>query len=149
MALVAAAVWALRKQKLRNTTIVAGTLTLSFWMTLMAAVVLSVLSVMSIAFERHFWTVPSAKTWLAIVYNGVLIFGFTHTAWFTLARGLPPIASTLSTMMISVLGVFSAALAGRGAALARLGGSGVDGSGYIYRVDTRRAQSCLMKRWRR
>lgn len=107
MALVAAAVWALGTQKLRNATIVASTLTLSFWMTLMAAVVLSM---MSIAFERHLWMIPSAKNWMAIVYNGVLIFGFTHAAWFTLARGLPPVSSTLSTMMIPVLGVFSGAL---------------------------------------
>ena len=107
MALLAAAVWALGTQKLRNTPIVASTLTLSFWMTLMAAVVVSVLSV---AFERHLWITPSAKNWMAIVYNGVLIFGFTHAAWFTLARGLPPVASTLSTMMIPVLGVFSGAL---------------------------------------
>ncbi len=107
MALVAAAVWALGTQKLRRTTIVASTLTLSFWMTLMAAVVLTV---MSVAFESSRWQMPSAKTWVAIVYNGVLIFGFTHAAWFTLARGLPPIASTLSTMMIPILGVFTGAL---------------------------------------
>ena len=107
MALVAAAVWALGTQKLRRTTIAASTLTLSFWMTLMAAVVLTVMSVM---FERHLWVMPPAKTWGAIVYNGVLIFGFTHAAWFTLARGLPPVASTLSTMMIPVLGVFLGAL---------------------------------------
>ena len=107
MALVAAAVWALGTQMLRRTTIVANTLTLSFWMTLMAAVVLTVLSV---AFESSQWHMPSTKTWVAIVYNGVLIFGFTHAAWFTLARTLPPVASTLSTMMIPVLGVFSGAL---------------------------------------
>ena len=107
MALVAAAVWALGTQKLRNTTIVASTLTLSFWMTLMAAVVLSL---MSIGIEAQQWRMPEPKTWVAIVYNGVLIFGFTHAAWFTLARSLPPVASTLSTMMIPVLGVFSGAL---------------------------------------
>ena len=107
MAVVAAAVWALGTQKLRRTTIVASTLTLSFWMTLMAAVVLTVMSVM---FERHLWVMPPAKTWGAIVYNGVLIFGFTHAAWFTLARGLPPVASTLSTMIIPILGVFLGAL---------------------------------------
>ncbi len=107
MALVAAAVWALGTQKLRRTKIVAHTLTLSFWMTLLAAVVLTVMSVM---FERHLWALPPAKTWGAIAYNGVLIFGFTHAAWFTLARDLPPIASTLSTMMIPILGVFAGAL---------------------------------------
>ena len=107
MALVAAAVWALGTQKLRHTTLVASTLTLSFWMTLMTAVVLTL---MSFAFERHLWAMPPPKTWVAIVYNGVLIFGFAHAAWFTLARGLPPVASTLSTMMIPILGVFSGAL---------------------------------------
>ena len=107
MALVAAAFWALGTQKLRATTIVASTLTLSFWMTFMAA---GVLTVMSIVFESSQWRLPQAKNWVAIVYNGVLIFGFTHAAWFTLARGLPPVASTLSTMMIPVLGVFLGAL---------------------------------------
>ena len=107
MALSAAAVWAFGTQKLRATQIVASTLTLSFWMTFMAAVVLTV---MSIVFERHEWAIPQPKNWVAIVYNGVLIFGFTHAAWFTLARGLPPVASTLSTMMIPVLGVFLGAL---------------------------------------
>ena len=107
MALLAAAVWALGTQKLRATTIVASTLTLSFWMTLMAAVVLTVLC---IVFESSQWRLPQARNWVAIVYNGVLIFGFTHAAWFTLARGLPPVASTLSTMMIPVLGVFLGAL---------------------------------------
>ena len=107
MALVAAAVWALGTQKLRHTTIVASTLTLSFWMTLMTAVVLTL---MSTIFERHLWAMPPLKTWVAIVYNGILIFGFAHAAWFTLARSLPPVASTLSTMMIPILGVFSGAL---------------------------------------
>ncbi len=107
MALSAAAVWAFGTQKLRATTIAASTLTLSFWMTLMAAVVLSGLS---IAFESSQWRMPQASNWVAILYNGVLIFGFTHAAWFTLARGLPPVASTLSTMMIPVLGVFLGAL---------------------------------------
>ena len=107
MALVAAAVWALGTQKLRHTTIVASTLTLSFWMTLMTALVLTLMSAL---FERHLWAMPPLKTWVAVVYNGVMIFGFAHAAWFTLARNLPPVASTLSTMMIPILGVFSGAL---------------------------------------
>ena len=107
MALTAAAVWALGTQKLRATTLATSTLTLSFWMTLMAAVVLTVLCIM---FESSQWRMPQAKNWVAILYNGVLIFGFTHAAWFSLARSLPPVASTLSTMMIPVLGVFLGAL---------------------------------------
>ena len=39
------------------------------------------------------------------------MFAFAQTAWLVLARGLPPIASSLSVMLIPVLGVFSGALA--------------------------------------
>jgi drug/metabolite transporter (DMT)-like permease len=107
LALFAAAVWALGTQLLRRTTIDRPTLTLSFWMTALTGVVMTVLSVL---FERAQWTPPSTATWWSVGYNAVLIFGFAQAAWFSLARGLPPIASSLSVMLIPVLGVFSGAV---------------------------------------
>jgi len=107
LALVAAATWALGTQLLRGTRIGVPTLTLSFWMTALTAVVMTVLAVL---FERAQWHRPGPATWNAVAYNAVLIFGFAHAAWFYLARGLPPVASTLSVMFIPVLGVFSGAL---------------------------------------
>jgi drug/metabolite transporter (DMT)-like permease len=107
LALVAAAVWALGTQLLRRTTIDRPTLTISFWMTAMTAVVMTVLSAL---FERADWQLPSDPVWGSILYNAVLIFGFAHAAWFYLARVLPPIASSLSVMFIPVLGVFSGAV---------------------------------------
>ncbi|MBK0391475.1 DMT family transporter [Ramlibacter algicola] len=107
LALVAASTWALGTQLLRRTTIDRPTLTLSFWMTAMTAVVMSVLALL---FEREQWAMPTDAALGAIVYNAVLIFGFAHAAWFFLARTLPPIASTLSVMFIPVLGVFSGAV---------------------------------------
>jgi drug/metabolite transporter (DMT)-like permease len=107
LALVAAATWALGTQLLRHTRIGLPTLTLSFWMTALTAVVMTLLSLL---FERAQWRMPGPATWAAIAYNAVLIFGFAHAAWFYLARGMPPVASTLSVMMIPVLGVFSGAL---------------------------------------
>jgi len=107
LALVAAATWAVGTQLLRRTRIDIPTLTISFWMTVMTAVVISLLSVI---FEQPQWKAPSTATWWAIGYNAVLIFGYAHAAWFYLARGLPPVASTLSVMFIPVLGVFSGAL---------------------------------------
>ncbi|RZL89251.1 MAG: DMT family transporter [Variovorax sp.] len=106
LALVAAATWALGTQLLRHTRIGLPTLTLSFWMTALTAVVMSLLAL----FERPQWHAPGSATWAAIAYNAVLIFGFAHAVWFSLARGLPPVASTLSVMFIPVLGVFSGAL---------------------------------------
>jgi len=107
LALMSAATWAIGTQKLRNTTLQVATLTISFWMTAMTAVVMSGLS---LVFELPQWKAPSAVSWAAILYNAVIIFGFAHAAWFFLARSLPPVASTLSVMMIPVLGVFSGAL---------------------------------------
>jgi drug/metabolite transporter (DMT)-like permease len=108
LALVAASTWALGTQMLRRTTIPLPTLTLSFWMTAMTTLVISVLAFI---FEFDRWQEPTPTHWAAIVFNALLVFGFAHAAWFYLARVLPPVASTLSVMMIPILGVFSGAWA--------------------------------------
>jgi drug/metabolite transporter (DMT)-like permease len=107
LALVSAATWALGTQLIRRTRIEAATLTLSFWMTAITTVAMAVLAVL---FEQPQWKVPAPPTAWAIAFNAVLIFGFAQAAWFSLARSLPPLASTLSVMLIPVVGVFSGAL---------------------------------------
>jgi drug/metabolite transporter (DMT)-like permease len=107
LALIAASTWALGTQLLRRTKIPAATLTMSFWMTVMAAIVMSGLSIF---FESSRWRMPNATEWFSMLYNAVLIFGFAHATWFYLARSLPPVASTLSVMFIPILGVFSGAV---------------------------------------
>ena len=104
--LLAAAVWALGTQQLRRTRIAAPTLALVFWMTLLTTMAMTLLSV---ALEHTQWTAPSSATWLGIAYNAVLIIGFGQPIWLVLARSLPPIASTLSVMLIPVLGTVSGA----------------------------------------
>jgi drug/metabolite transporter (DMT)-like permease len=105
--LVAAAAWALGTQQLRRTHIQAPTLALSWWMT--AGTTLA-MTLASIVFERDRWQLPDATTWTSVAYNAVLIFGFAQPVWLVLARNLPPAASTLSVMMIPVLGALSGAL---------------------------------------
>ncbi len=107
LALVAAAFWALGTQSLRRTRVEAPALTISFWMTVLTAVLMAVLAA---AFESAQWRIPTGAVGWAVLFNAVLIFGFAHAAWTYLAKGLPPIASTLSVMMIPVLGVFSGAV---------------------------------------
>jgi len=104
--LCAAAVWALGTQQMRRTTIQAPTLAIVFWMTLASTLVMTAGTVL---FERHRWTEPSPATWGAIAYNALLIFGFAQAIWMMMARNLPPIASSMSVMMIPVLGVVSGA----------------------------------------
>jgi drug/metabolite transporter (DMT)-like permease len=76
----------------------------------MTAITAVTLSLGAAIFESNRWQAPTEPVTWAILYNAVLIFGFAHAAWFSLARSLPPVASTLSVMFIPVLGVFSGAL---------------------------------------
>lgn len=104
--LVAAAVWALGTQQMRRTTIDAPTLAIVFWMTVVTAVLMTTLAVL---FERGRWAAPAVPTWAAIAYNAVLIFGIAQAIWLVLARNLPPVASSMSVMMIPVLGTLAGA----------------------------------------
>lgn len=105
--LTAAAAWALGTQQLRRTKIEAPTLAIIFWMTLLTTLVMSALAVL---FERPRWVAPGASAWTGILYNAFLIIGFAQPIWLVLARNLPPMASSLSVMLIPVLGTVSGAL---------------------------------------
>ncbi len=104
--LVAAAVWGLGTQMLRRSTSSLPILTIVFWMTAATTLVMCTLAVL---FERGVWRAPPAPTAWAMAFNAVGVFGFAQAAWFYLARNLPPVASSLSVMMIPVLGAFSGA----------------------------------------
>jgi drug/metabolite transporter (DMT)-like permease len=103
----AAAVWALGTHRLRRSTMDVPLLTIVFWMTAITACALAVLATV---FESARWRQPEPHVWAAVAYNAVGVFGFAHAAWFYLARTLPPVASSVSVMLIPVLGVFSGAL---------------------------------------
>ena len=64
----------------------------------------------ALAFERPQWRAPEPLVWGSIAYNAIGVFGFAHAAWFYLARTMPPVASSISVMLIPVLGVFSGAV---------------------------------------
>jgi drug/metabolite transporter (DMT)-like permease len=106
--LTAAATWAVGTRLLRRSTLPAPTLAISFWMTMLTTGVMALLSTL---LERADWRWPGPVAWGAVVFNAVGVFVFAQAAWFTLARSLPPVASTLSVMLIPVVGVFSGALA--------------------------------------
>ncbi|MEO6363380.1 MAG: EamA family transporter, partial [Caldimonas sp.] len=104
--LFAAAVLGLGTQQMRRTRIAAPTLAIVFWMTLASTIVMTVGTVL---FERDRWVLPGMTTLWAIAYNAVLIFGVSQPIWLILARNLPPIASSMSVMLIPVLGVVAGA----------------------------------------
>lgn len=103
---LAAAIWAWGTHLLRRSASRLALLTIVFWMTAITAALVALLAWL---FERDAWRWPEMPVWLAIAYNAVAVFGFAHAAWFYLARGMPPVASGISVMLIPVLGTFSGA----------------------------------------
>jgi drug/metabolite transporter (DMT)-like permease len=107
LALIAAAGWGYGTVLLKRTQIDMPTLALTFWMIALAAIAMLAATVL---FEIHLWRWPTPAESAAIIYNALIVFGFAHVVWFKLARTLPPVASSLSVMLIPVVGVFSGAL---------------------------------------
>lgn len=106
MVLISAAAWAYGTQRMRHSSLPVPTLTIAFWMTAMTTVMMTTLA---IVFEHDRWFMPPEVTRWSILYNALGVFAFAQAAWLTLARGLPPVASSLSVMFIPVLGVFTGA----------------------------------------
>ena len=105
--LLGAASWGYGTVRMKRSTIEIPTIALTFWMVLLASVILTAAAAV---FESAQWRMPNLPESLSIAYNALLVFGFAFVVWFKLARTLPPVASGLSVMMIPVVGVFSGAL---------------------------------------
>ena len=106
LALLAAASWGYGTVVMKRTKIEMPTISLTFWMLLFTTLAMTL---MSLALEFDAIRMPTSVEWATIIYNAVIIFGFAHVVWFRLARILPPVASSLSVMLIPILGVFSGA----------------------------------------
>jgi drug/metabolite transporter (DMT)-like permease len=106
LTLAAAIAWGWGTVLIKRMPMQASTLAVTFWMLVMAMVVLGVGSLL---IERGQWRAPNALEWGSIAYNAVVAIAYAHVVWFHLARVLPPVASGLSVMMIPVVGVFSGA----------------------------------------
>jgi drug/metabolite transporter (DMT)-like permease len=104
----AAAVWAVGTHMLRRSTVPVPLLAIVFWMTVVCAVVMSALA---LVVEGARWRPPEPHVAAAVAFNAIVVFGFSQAAWLYLAKTLPPVASSISVMMIPVLGVFSGAFA--------------------------------------
>lgn len=107
MLLCGTAVWALGTQQLRRSSMDVPVLAIGFWMTCITTVV--VLLYVFICDGLPI-ILPSLSVWTAVVYNALIIFGFCHVAWFSLARVLPPVAASVSISLIPVLGLLSGSL---------------------------------------
>jgi drug/metabolite transporter (DMT)-like permease len=106
LTLCAAFAWGWGTVLVKRLPMQASTLAVTFWMLVMAMIVLGLGSVL---FEHAQWRAPTRIEWASIAYNAFVAIAYAHVVWFHLARVLPPVASGLSVMMIPVVGVFSGA----------------------------------------
>jgi len=104
LALSAALCWGVGTQMLRHARLSIHIATFTFWAIVLGAVALTVTAVL---FEWQEFRLPGAMGTFTVLFNGLLVLCIAQVGWFSLARGLPPQASTLSVMLIPVVGVFS------------------------------------------
>jgi drug/metabolite transporter (DMT)-like permease len=108
MILTAAIVWAIGTVLLRKWQPPMPQNALSGWMMLIGWLPLAVLAPL---FDPQPLSAAlanlSARGWFAIAYNVFLAGTLAHWAWFTLARTLPVAVSSLSSLPVPVVGVFS------------------------------------------
>jgi drug/metabolite transporter (DMT)-like permease len=77
------------------------------WMMLLGWVPLGLLAPF---FATEPLRMPSAGAWFAVFYNIFLAGTLAHWAWFTLARTLPVAVSSMSSLPVPIVGVFSGML---------------------------------------
>jgi drug/metabolite transporter (DMT)-like permease len=108
MILTAAITWALGTVLLRKWQPRVAQNTLSGWMMLLGWIPLALLAPM-LDPQPLAWELAklSSQGWFALGYNVFLAGTLAHWAWFTLARTLPVAVSSLSSLPVPVVGVFS------------------------------------------
>jgi drug/metabolite transporter (DMT)-like permease len=103
----AAIAWGAGTAMTRHSTLTISNEVLAFWSLVSAFLALFALTFLT-EFDRWRW--PILSEWLAIIYAGVVTFSFGYVAWFRVARKLPPVVSSLSIMLVPVVGLFSGTL---------------------------------------
>lgn len=103
--LVAAACWGLGTTLIRR--FPTGLHALTFTHAMMPPTILA-MALAAFWFEGTDVGMPQAwSQWWPIFYNAFGVFAFCQVAWFSLAKALPPVVSSLSIMVIPVVGVMS------------------------------------------
>ena len=96
--------WGIGTAMVRNTPLKASNETLTLWSLICGFLVMTTLAIL---FEADRWRMPNLGETLAIFYGGFFSFTLCYVIWFQLTRRLPPVVSSLSIMMVPVIGVMT------------------------------------------
>lgn len=99
--------WALGTVLLRKWHLPLPQNTLSGWMMLVGSAPIALLAPL---FDPAPLAMPSATASFALLYNMFLAGTLAHWAWYTLARTLPVAVSSMSSLPVPIVGVFSGML---------------------------------------
>jgi len=103
----AAFCWAITTVCLRHFGFSLATSSLSFWLNIVAALPLAILALI---FDDTNWPEVSWKAWAALAYNMVIAGCFCFYAFNRIAKIVPVVVSSVSTLIVPVAGVFFGAL---------------------------------------
>ncbi len=96
--------WALGTVLMRRYPMKLGTLALTAWQLLVGGLPLMI---GALILDWGQWQPISVRATVGLVYNMTFVFIFCYWAWFKIATTAPASVSSLSTLMIPVVGVFS------------------------------------------
>jgi drug/metabolite transporter (DMT)-like permease len=105
--LIGAMCWGAGTAMIRNTTLSISNESMAFWALICT---MPVYVPLTIWLESDLWRWPNfTETW-TILYGGVVSFAFCYVVWYRLSRKLSPVVSSLSIMLVPVIGVVSSSL---------------------------------------
>jgi drug/metabolite transporter (DMT)-like permease len=96
--------WALGTVLMRRYPMNLGTSALTAWQLLVGGLPIMV---GALVIDWGHWQPIGVRAMIGLVYNMTFVFIFCYWAWFRIATTAPPGVSSLSTLMIPIVGVFS------------------------------------------
>lgn len=105
--LAGAMCWGAGTAMIRNTPLSISNESMAFWALICT---MPIYIPLTIWLESDLWHWPNFAALWTILYGGVVSFAFCYVIWYRLSRKLSPVVSSLSIMLVPVIGVTSSTI---------------------------------------
>lgn len=99
--------WGAGTALIRNTPLSISNESMAFWALICT---MPIYIPLTIWLESDLWHWPNFAALWTILYGGVVSFAFCYVIWYRLSRKLSPVVSSLSIMLVPVIGVTSSTI---------------------------------------